>query len=451
MKTVYNDKALDCLSLCVNPQVRQLTLEGTVRSSKTVTAIEGIFWRIYSSKGRRHLVASYDMSTLNDNILIADGFGLITKFRKYFAKDGESPLKKDKIGGYYLEMDCGRRGKKKISLCAYSNKAKWKNVLGGSIECILIDEANIADPQFLNECYSRQVSFESPFTIYTLNGDVPTAKIYEFVNSSKIIGDCPASIRAEMDKVPKKAGYYYTHWTMRDNPIMTPEKIASASSLYPVGSFYYTIKILGERGTPGKLIYIDYIDEARVLKKLDIAQYHSFTVSMDIGATRAQNSITLLGYLPEFRGVAVFAQESFSQVGYVEKTERLKAFIRKWNGLGARNIENVIIDSAEQNYIRDLQAEFLRLNLPEVIGSYKATIKDRIDMNIVLLASGKILFNDTTEGKAALDAFKQATWEDGKTGETRKDENEPWNDKLDSIEYGETRHMKALLKSAKAG
>lgn len=440
-KTIYNNKALDCIAMCNNPKVRQITLEGTVRSSKTVSAIEGFFWRVYYSKNQRHLVASFNMSTLNDNILIADGFGLLTKFKEYCT------LKKDRIGGNYISVDCGKYGKKKISLCGYANRAKWKDVLGGSIECIFIDEANIADPQFLNECYSRQTSFETPLTIYTLNGDIPTAQIYEFVNPSKIIGKCPASIRAEMDKAEKKAGYYYMHWTMADNPIMTPEKIHAASSLYPVGSFYYTIKILGERGTPGYPIYVDYIDESKVIEKLDITKYHSFIVSMDIGATRAQNSITLIGFLPNCKGCAVFAQESFLQVGYEEKTNRLRAFVNKWRNLGARNIENIIIDSAEQNYIRDLQAKFKTENMPDVIGSYKATIKERIDMNVILLSSGKLKFNDTAEGKAALDAFKQATWAEGKIGEERKDENEPWNDKLDSIEYGQTRHMKALIKA----
>ena len=443
-KTKYNNKALDCIALCLNPKVRQLTLEGTVRSSKTVNAIEGFFWRVYYSENQRHLAASFNMSTLNDNLLIADGFGLLTKFKDYCT------LKKGRIGGNYLEVNCGKYGIKKISLCGYANKAKWKDVLGGSIECIFIDEANISDPQFLNECYSRQTSFEHPFTVYTLNGDIPTAGIYEYVNPSTIIGKCPASIRAEMDKVPKKAGYYYMHWTMQDNPIMTPEKIAAAQSLYPIGSFYYTIKILGERGTPGEAIYVDYIDEGKVLQKLDISKYHSFIVSMDIGATRAQNSITLIGFLPQYRGCAVFEQESFLQCGYEEKTERLIKFVKKWQGLGARVIENVIIDSAEQNFIRDLQTRFEKERLPAVIGSYKATIKERIDMNIVLLSSGKLLFNDTQSGRAALDAFKQATWKDGAVGKERKDENEPWNDKLDSIEYGQTRHMKALIRSAEA-
>ena len=443
-KTIYNDKALDCIALCVNPNVRQLTLEGTVRSSKTVSAIEGFFERVYYSRNLRHLAASFTMSTLNDNLLIADGFGLLTKFEKYCT------LTKDRIGSSYLDVDCGKYGKKKISLCGYSNKKMWKNVLGGSIENILIDEANIAELQFLLECYARQTSFPNPLTVYTLNGDIPTAPIYDFINPSKIIGECPASIRAEMDKADKKAGYYYMHWTMKDNPIMTPQKIADASSLYPAGSFYHTIKILGERGTPGAAIYVDYIDEGKVLQKLDIVKYHSFVVSMDIGATRAQNSITLLGFLNNYVGCAVFAQESFSQVGYADKTERLKRFVRKWQGLGARNIECVVIDSAEQNYIRDLQASFTAEKLPEVIGSYKATIKDRIDMNVILLSAGKLLFNDTPDGRAALDAFKQATWKDGAVGKERKDENEPWNDKLDSIEYGQTRHMRALIRSAGA-
>ena len=49
-------------------------------------------------------------------------------------------------------------------------------------------------------------------------------------------------------------------------------------------------------------------------------------------------------------------------------------------------------------------------------------------MCILLMASGKLEFNDTAEGKDAYNAFKQATWEEGKEGEVRKDENEPWND-----------------------
>ena len=446
MMTKYNDKILDTIALAIRPETRQLTLEGTIRSAKTVTAIEAFFWRVYFSEGARHLVASYDTDTLNNNILIADGFGLLTKFKRYC-----SDLKKDKIGAYYVEVDCGKRGKKRITLCTYSNKSKWKKVLGGSIECIFIDEANVADSQFVLECYGRQVSFAHPFTLYTLNGDAPTASIYEHINPSRIVGPCPASIRAEMEKFTPQEGYYYTHWRMQDNPIMTAEKISAAAALYPIGSFYYTVKIIGERAAPGEHIYVDYIDEAKLLQKLDVAKYHSFTIGMDVGATRAQNSISLIGFLYGYRGAAVLDKITFRQAGYTEKTQRLIAALEKWKLLGAVNIDNIFVDSAEQNYIVDLAAEFRRRNLPAVVGSYKATIKERIDMVCLLMSRGKLLFNDTTEGRAALEAFKAATWQTGKLGEVRKDENEPWNDILDSIEYGLTRHMKALLKSAKEG
>ena len=191
------------------------------------------------------------------------------------------------------------------------------------------------------------------------------------------------------------------------------------------------------------------MDEARILKKLRLEDFHSFVVSMDVGATRAKNSITLSGFDNTYSVVGMIEQEAFLQCGYAEKTQSLIKFIEKWKRLGATNIECIVIDSAEQNYIKDLRAEFRRRGFPEVIGSYKATIKDRIDLNIVLLSRGKLLINDTENGRAFLSEIKQAGWVEGEEGKTRKDENEEWNDRLDSFEYGETRHMNALLQSAK--
>lgn len=72
MAAKYNEKILNAIALAVRPTTRQLTFEGTIRSSKTVTAIEAFFWRMYFSSGRRFVVASYDKDTLNDNILQAD-------------------------------------------------------------------------------------------------------------------------------------------------------------------------------------------------------------------------------------------------------------------------------------------------------------------------------------------------------------------------------------------
>ena len=141
-------------------------------------------------------------------------------------------------------------------------------------------------------------------------------------------------------------------------------------------------------------------------------------------------------------------KHSFKQLGYEQKTEELISFVRLWLSRGA-NIEAISVDSAEANYIRDLKAKFISLRLPEVIPSYKATIKERIDLNIITFSTGRMIFNDTPEGRDLYDAFKMAKWVDGKANEEREDLNEPHNDKIDSAEYSQTRHMKRMLSVVK--
>ena len=425
----------------MKPQVRMLVFEGTVRSSKTVTAIQAFFYRVYNSDSYLHLIAGYDFDSINNNLLTADGLGLLTQFSRYCT------LKKDKIGCYYVEMRSAK-GLKKIKLAGYSNVAKWKKVLGGSIECVFIDEVNIADKQFVQECFARQTSFDNPFTIFTLNGDIPTHYIYtDYINTCKILGDAPATIRADMDKTQKVKGRYYMHWTFEDNPIMSAEKIANAKLQYPTGSYYYTIKILGERGVPGDLIFVDYINDG-LIADLKYEDYDIFTVGVDIGATRAQNSFVLCGFKRNFTECAILDKRTFQECGYKQKTEMLKNTVSAWLSKNIA-IEGVFVDSAEQNYITDLRAEFKQLNLPPVAGSYKATIKDRIDLLIVLMSSLRIKFNNTEQGRNALQSYKISKWKDGKKGEEREDKNEWQNDVMDSTEYAITRHMVTLLKAGK--
>ncbi len=439
MEIEFREKHLDYLAAALRPRTRLLVSEGTIRSSKTVMAIQAFFYRTYRSEGFLHLIGGRDFDTINNNLL-ENAEGLLSQF------PGRCVLKKDRIGGYYVEMRTGK-GIKKILLAGYGDRSKWKKILGSSVENMLIDEVNIADEQFVDECFARQTSFAHPLTLWTTNGDMPELWVYgKYINRCKILGEAPASIRAEMDRVAKVPGWYYTHWTMRDNPVMTPEKIAAAEALYPAGSYYYTIKILGERGSPGELIYLDYLDLDRQVRPQDPARLRSFGVGVDVGAGRARNATVLAGFEPGFAGAAVMDLDLYRQVGYGEKKERLKADIRRWLGMGY-NIEYVAVDSAEQNFIVDLKSEFLREGLPPVIASYKATIKERIDLVILLLAAGKLSF--APAARKVFEAFRQARWSEGKIGQEREDLNQWPNDVMDAAEYALTPHMKGLLRAAK--
>lgn len=436
----FYDKHLDLLSLAVKPQTRLLTLEGTVRSSKTVIAIQAFYYRVYNSVNALHLIAGRDFDTINNNIL-SNVMGLLQQFP-------DCLLRKDKIGGYYIELP-SPRGLKRILLVGYFDKRKWTKVLGSTIDTIFVDEVNIANKQFVDECFSRQTSIDNPLTIWTLNGDIPTHWVYQdYINRCKIIGKTPISTRVEMDRATKEPNWYYMHWVMQDNPTMSDKKISAAEAVYPRGSYYHTIKILGERGAPSKLIYIDYIDEDKIIKTIDLSKFHEFGIGVDIGANRAKNSFVLVGFTADYSTAAIIDKMTFSQVGYAVKTTQLINFIKNWRDKGVL-IRYVSVDSAEQNYIADLTAEFRRQGLPPVYGSDKATIKGRIDLVILMLARGKLIFNDNDEGKHALLAFKSARWVDGKEGKEREDNNDWFNDVMDSIEYALTRHMARLLRANK--
>jgi PBSX family phage terminase large subunit len=455
-KFIATEKYLDIAALSLKPYVNLVVAEGSIRSSKTEFLKPTFIFNVLDSDEELHLIAANDLDSINDNILDGE-HGLYSMF------PGLLEITRDEIGGYYLAVKSNipdRPNNKKILLVGFSTANKWEKILGKTIGCILIDEVNTANKQFVDECFARQASANKPIQLWTLNGDVPTHWIYtDYINrcniAKKYCDRVPASIRADMDKVPKQKGWYYFHFLMQDNPTMSKDKIERTASIYPVGSYYHTIKILGERGAPGKLVYIDYLSD-KLIKKLGtspidftyLRKYPHCGIGVDIGAKRAQNSFTLEGFNLDYTQMAFIDKQTFQQLGYEVKTEKLIAFVKLWLSRGA-NIEYISVDSAEQNYIRDLQAKFKAMGLPPVIESYKATIKERIDMDIILFASGRCIFNDTVEGRDLYDAFRVCKWVDGKEGQEREDLNEPHNDKIDSAEYGMTRHMKKLMDAAK--
>jgi len=432
------------------PSARVMTFEGVVRSSKTVTAILLFHFLVQRSGAKFHLIAGRDYDAISRNIIEAE-LGLKTMFPDVYE------YTKDNIGGYYLEAK-SPNGIKRILLAGYSDATKWKKVLGGSLENILIDEANIADEMFVKECFARQVSALNPFTIFTLNGDDPGHTIYqERINHSLIIGNCPASTRIEMEREKvKKRGYYYMWWGLHDNPIMTPEKIRDAMVLYPIGSYYHKTKILGERGRWGTMIYTDYMSTELIVdmdrkdaQGRPIYDIHSCSIGMDVAGDKASNVIALLGFNKTFSRVYLMDLLVFdnkdkygTKVGYDFIYQRMVEFIMRHRD---KPIRFIAIDNAVQAFINDLNGRRIGI---EVIPSYKATILKRIEMNCLLFSRRRFLFHKTTI--LAYQAYQSSRWTPGKVGKEREDRGDMINDIMDAVEYGETPYMTALTTGKEA-
>ena len=442
----------------LNPSVRFLCLEGPARSAKTVEAIEIFFRRVYNSSQKYHCIASQTYETAKDNIVEADTVGLtFTHPNVHWC-------------GKNLTL-IGADGKKKvIKVCGFLDAARWKKILGGTIENFLIDEINVANETFIDECFARQLSCEKPFMICTLNGDDPDHFVYQkYINYAKIIGDCPESTRKLVKEFQERNGtrngFYYCHFKMSDNPVMTAEKLKNAMSTYPVGSYYYITKILGERGIQGDLLFKDYMTDDLLIdaqERLPDGKpkypLTRFTMGIDIGADRACNVFALVGWPFQLDYCVVLKVQSFKACGYREKTIRLKEFIRSFLNLrdsekavnpifdiNGYSLEGIEVDSAEQNYITDLKPLIRQEFDLRVEGSYKSTIKNRIDLMTIGFATKRILFDRAEAGKG-FKAYERA--KRGKTQDVlREDLNEEKNDIMDAIEYAITKHEKLLMRN----
>ena len=218
-------------------------LETTASGKTTIGAGVKFMIKVSASKKKLHIIAGRTTGVVEKNILQQDN-GILDLHRnaKYYGngdKDYKFPHIKfeDKI----------------ILVMGYDTKDKWENALGGQYGCVLIDECNTADIEFL-----REVSTRNDYMICTLNPDSPDIPVYkEFINRSrplpKYAHDVPESIMQDL-KEPEYARWRYWFFTFNDNAGLTQEDIEKKKASAPIGTKMYKNKILGLRGRATGLI-----------------------------------------------------------------------------------------------------------------------------------------------------------------------------------------------------
>lgn len=268
-----NKKSKDAIKLALKSNTELMVFEGTIRSSKSVIATLIFLLKCYTSTDTTHLIACKDYDTINNNILECNGFGVKSLYGDRFK------LKRNQIGGFFLEFTNKEGYTARILLCGYDNRNSWRKILGSSLGCIFIDEVNIADKQFVEECFARQGNCENPFMIWTLNGDDPSHWVYQdYINHCIPKCDIPPQIAKDMKA--DHPNWYYFHFSFSDNPSMTQEKIDRLMAIYPINSYYYNIKILGIRGKAEGTIFANYLNDDYIDDRVGI-RYNGDTIITD--------------------------------------------------------------------------------------------------------------------------------------------------------------------------
>lgn len=227
-------------------------LEGTTAAGKTTAGALKFMAMVARSPQRNHIIAGLDLGTVEKNVIvkphgILDELGPLVEYRGGGSASESMP---------HIAFSPAPGVRKTVYVLGYSDKARWKKALGGQYGCIMVDEFNIADMDFVREAVMR-----CDYLLATLNPDDPSLPCYsDYVNKAAPVpgwdADTPPEIAAELTGDNPQ----WSHWffTFADNVALSPEKVERIKRNVPPGTKLWKNKVLGLRGRATGLVFPTY-------------------------------------------------------------------------------------------------------------------------------------------------------------------------------------------------
>lgn len=334
-------------------------LEGTTAAGKTTVGIVKFMLKVAQSTKKMHIIASKTTGVCEKNIIqkeygLLDVFGDLVRYNGNGDKDNKIPHIR-----YQTSL-----GEKIIYILGYDNKDKWKMALGSQFGCVLIDEINTADIEFV-----REISTRNDYLMGTLNPDDPNLPIYdEFVNCSRPLekykNDVPGEILEQLNSEEKK-NWTYWFFSFYDNASLSNEDIEKKKLSAPKGTKLYKNKILGLRGRATGLIFCNFDRKRNLITKQQAKKlkFMYFTAGLDTSYSSQSNdtiAMTFMG-ITEDKRLVYLDEEVYNNKGNKEiplaPSDTAIKFVnfleknRKEWGLS----RDVFIDSADQATITELK------------------------------------------------------------------------------------------------
>ena len=256
-------------------------LEGTPRSGKTTAGTMRFARNLLRSRDNNHLVTAYSAEQAYRLIMDGDGFGLIHIFK------GHCRTSHDDSGAHLL-----------ISLPDRELKVYWKGggkadsykaITGMSLGSVYFCEINLLHDSMIQECLRRTYAARDRWHIADLNPPSPADPCIKNVLN---VQDCR-----------------FMHWTCRDNPILTPERLAEIEAACKKSPFLYKRDWLGERVIPEGVIYWMFNPEKHILNRIpdDFHPVEAF-VAGDGGTTDATS---IAFFIAGFFGDPYFGEKDY--------------------------------------------------------------------------------------------------------------------------------------------
>lgn len=408
---------------------------------------------VAKSPKKYHGIAGKDLGTAEKNIINAEK-GILAEWGDYvqYKSRGSTDINLPHI--IFHQSDGSQ---KVIYVFGYDDKARWQKVLGGQMGCLYVDEANIADIDFIQESAIR-----CDYKLWTLNPDNPDLDIYaKYINHSRPLpqyeADYPPELLEQLNGEPKEG---YTHWyfTFLDNIACSPEKREQIISDTPPGTKLYKNKILGLRGVGQGGAYNNLLTRDIHLRRfedvnLDALKYIYATVDLgsSLDTENTEKSATILtigGYSRQYQRAIVLAAYPIPAEDYDKIIEQSEDILEWWWVHYYSTFKKIIIDSEDPIMIRTWNKRTRFKNL-----AIKGAVKQsRSEINLVtrcqakqqLIIQERLIWTDR-----ALNSYRAheqiLTNDDG----SELDEAKQKNDYADGVTYLVTEEWVNLIEQTK--
>lgn len=401
--------------------------EGAVRAGKTVDNVFVFAAELEKTADRFHLASGSTLGNAKLNIGDCNGLGL------------ENIFKGRAKWGKYRTNECLRiqteTGEKIVIFSGGKNADSYKRIRGNSYGMWIATEINLHAESFIREAFNRQLAAVNRKVFWDLNPSAPNSFIYkEYIDRY-----------AEMVRSGESGEdfFNYARFTIRDNPVITPERLREIEAQYDKSSVWYRRDILGERCAAEGGIYRLFADcRARFTRdSLNSRDIEFINIGVDFGGNRSKTTFVAAAFLQGGRICIVKDHAVSGGKGEID-SERINGemglFLRElreeYDGV---KIKYVFCDSEAQYLINGLRKS-LRRDGVVVADCAKKRIRDRIAFVNSMMAQDRFFL--LSRCALVAEGLACAVWDD--SGEDKRlDDFTSDIDILDAMEYAIERYM----------
>ena len=220
--------------------------EGTPRSGKTTAAIARFTDHLLFTRDTNHLITAYSAEQAYRLVIDGDGFGLIHNFAGYV-----KPSHDDEGAHLLITLPASRYGDKAVRKVYWKGGGKadsHKSITGMSLGSVYFCEINLLHLNMIQECLRRTYAAKDRWHIADCNPPAPQDPVIKEVLK---IQDCR-----------------FMHWTCKDNPILSDERLEEIKAACSKSPFLWKRDWLGERCIPQGVIYWMFDPNKHILPRI---------------------------------------------------------------------------------------------------------------------------------------------------------------------------------------